>query len=199
MIARRGSARCPASPVSQAQATGTELAQLRPYQVGDDVRRSTRRRAPAPAARRAPARPERALTTWLPIDVSPSMAFGTADRLKSDVAQGVALRDRAARLRRAGRVGLLTFGARAPRSRRAAAQRAGRSARRSARASPDGRRGRDALAGGLRRIALTRGHGLVVVVCDCARATANWVARALARSAARHDVLASRSFDPREV
>jgi uncharacterized protein (DUF58 family) len=32
--------------------------------------------------------PERALTTWLVLDVSPSMAFGTADRLKSDVAEG---------------------------------------------------------------------------------------------------------------
>ena len=34
--------------------------------------------------------PERTLTTWLVVDVSPSMAFGTADRLKSDVAEGVA-------------------------------------------------------------------------------------------------------------
>jgi uncharacterized protein (DUF58 family) len=54
--------------------------------------------------------PERTLTTWLVMDVSPSMAFGTADRLKSDVAEGVALVIGRLAVRRAGRVGLLTFG-----------------------------------------------------------------------------------------
>ena len=35
--------------------------------------------------------PERALTCWLLLDLSPSMTFGTADRRKADVAEGVAL------------------------------------------------------------------------------------------------------------
>ena len=55
--------------------------------------------------------PERTLTTWLVVDVSPSMAFGTADRLKSDVAEGVAQVIGRLAVRRAGRVALLTFGA----------------------------------------------------------------------------------------
>ena len=70
--------------------TGTELAQLRPYQPGDDVRQldpSATARTGIPHVRQQV--PERMLTTWMALDVSPSMAFGTADRLKSDVAEGV--------------------------------------------------------------------------------------------------------------
>ena len=92
--------------------------------LGDRARAA----APLPARRRrAPARPvrhrartgiphvrqqvpERLLTTWLAVDVSPSMAFGTADRLKSDVAEGVVDVLGALAVRRGGRVGLLTFG-----------------------------------------------------------------------------------------
>src|SRR5437899_1521999 len=71
---------------------GTELAQLRPYQVGDDVRHID----PAATARTGQPHvrlhvPERTLTTWILLDVSPSMAFGTADRLKIDVADGATL------------------------------------------------------------------------------------------------------------
>src|SRR5207245_8903563 len=55
--------------------------------------------------------PERALTTWLVLDVSPSMAFGTADRLKADVAEGVALvMDRLA-VSRGGGLAVARFGA----------------------------------------------------------------------------------------
>ena len=42
------------------------------------------------------------------------MAFGTADRLKSDIAEGVALVIGRLAVRRAGRVGLLTCGAPEP-------------------------------------------------------------------------------------
>ena len=55
--------------------------------------------------------PERALTTWIVLDVSPSMAFGTARRLKADVAEGVALVFGRLGVRRAGSVGMVTFGA----------------------------------------------------------------------------------------
>ncbi|MGB0096155.1 MAG: DUF58 domain-containing protein, partial [Solirubrobacteraceae bacterium] len=62
---------------------GTELAQLRPYEVGDDVRYID----PAATARSGQPHvrqhvPDRALSTWIVLDVSPSMAFGTARRLK---------------------------------------------------------------------------------------------------------------------
>ena len=59
--------------------------------------------------------PERSLTTWIVLDVSPSMAFGTARRLKADVAEGVALVFGRLGVRRAGSVGLVAFGAAAPR------------------------------------------------------------------------------------
>ena len=55
--------------------------------------------------------PERALTTWILLDVSASMAFGTGARLKSDVAAGVAEVVGRLAVRRAGRVALLTCGA----------------------------------------------------------------------------------------
>ena len=85
---------------------GTELAQLRPYEVGDDVRHID----PAATARTGQPHvrlhvPERALTTWIVLDVSPSMAFGTARRLKADVAEGVALVFGRLGVRRAGSVG----------------------------------------------------------------------------------------------
>src|SRR5262249_44389464 len=90
---------------------GTELAQLRQYEVGDDVRHID----PAATARTGQPHvrmhvPERALTTWIVLDVSPSMAFGTALRLKADVAEGVALVFGRLGVRRAGSVGLVAFG-----------------------------------------------------------------------------------------
>jgi uncharacterized protein (DUF58 family) len=81
---------------------GMELAQLRPYEIGDDVRHID----PAATARTGQPHvrlhvPERALTTWLVLDVSPSMAFGTARRLKADVQQHAdALADALARVGR---------------------------------------------------------------------------------------------------
>lgn len=70
---------------------GTELAQLQQYAPGDDVRRldpAASARTGEPHVRRMV--PERAIATWVVVDVSPSMAFGTTTRLKSDVAEGVA-------------------------------------------------------------------------------------------------------------
>src|SRR5579884_278438 len=66
---------------------GTELAQIRPYQPGDDVRRmdwnvTARTRVPHVRVHMA----ERSLPIWLLLDTSPSMQFGTADRRKADVA-----------------------------------------------------------------------------------------------------------------
>ena len=92
---------------------GVELAQLRPYVVGDDVRHidpaATARTGGQPHVRVHV--PERAMTTWVVLDVSPSMAFGTADRLKADVAEGVALVFGRLGIRRAGSVGLIMYGA----------------------------------------------------------------------------------------
>ena len=63
------------------------------------------------------------MTTWVVLDVSPSMAFGTTERLKADVAEGAARVLARLATRRGGRVALVICGGRA-RARAAAARRA---------------------------------------------------------------------------
>src|SRR6516165_5478093 len=136
---------------------GTELAQLRPYVIGDDVRHidpSATARTGQPHVRLHV--PERSLTTWIVLDVSPSMAFGTADRLKADVAEGVALVFGRLGVRRAGSVGLVAFGAGAPRVLPPRGAKPGIVALRrtlAAGVAPDGQHDPDSLAGALRRLA----------------------------------------------
>src|SRR5215207_4750435 len=94
---------------------GTELAQVRPYQPGDDVRRidwNVTARTGEPHVRIHVA--ERALETWLLLDTSASMTFGTADRRKWDVAEGVALAIGHLATRHGNRLGVATFGDSAP-------------------------------------------------------------------------------------
>src|ERR1700710_2210018 len=110
-LARRGAGTLPGDRLAPGVGTGTELAQLRPYQLGDDVRQLD----PAASARTGVAHvrlqvPERILTTWLVIDLSASMAFGTADRLKSHVAGACAPVTARAAPRRGGRLAVLTAG-----------------------------------------------------------------------------------------
>ena len=94
---------------------GTELAQVRPYEPGDDVRRidwnvTARTRVPHVRVDLA----ERVMTTWLVLDASASMGFGTADRRKADVAEGVALAIGHVATRRGNRLGVVAFGAGTP-------------------------------------------------------------------------------------
>jgi uncharacterized protein (DUF58 family) len=96
---------------SRANGLGTELAQVRPYAAGDDVRRldwNVTARTGEPHVRVEVA--ERVLTTWLLLDTSPSMVFGTAERRKADVAEGVALAVGYLATRRGGKLGVVTFG-----------------------------------------------------------------------------------------
>ena len=201
-VARRVSGFMPGEHRSVGVGAGTELAQLRPYAIGDDVRQLD----PAASARTGEPWvrqhvPERTLTTWIMVDVSPSMAFGTADRLKSDVAEGVARVVARIALRRAGRVGLLTFGAG---EERLLAPRGGRTAQAAiqrvleAGVGPDGAGTPDALVAGLRRMGkLARRPGLIVVVSDF-REVSDW-ASALRALCGRHEVLCVEVADPREV
>src|SRR4051812_45016834 len=135
---------------------GTELAQIRPYAFGDDVRRidaAATARTGEPHVRLEV--PERTLTAWLAIDVSSSMAFGTARRLKADVAEGVALALGRLALRHAGRVGIMTFGAGEPLLLPPRGSKAGQVALRralSAGTAVDGVHDPHALAGALGRI-----------------------------------------------
>jgi uncharacterized protein (DUF58 family) len=90
---------------------GTELAGVRPYEPGDDVRRidwNVTARTTVPHVRIHV--PERALTTWLVLDCSPSMQFGTADRRKADVAEGVSIAMAHLSSQRGNRLGVVTFG-----------------------------------------------------------------------------------------
>ena len=106
-------ASCPGEFRARDLGGGTELAQVRPYEPGDDVRRidwNATARMAAPHVRVHV--PERALTSWLLLDVSPSMAFGTADRRKTDVAEGVAIAIGHLSTQRGNRLGVLTFGGR---------------------------------------------------------------------------------------
>src|SRR5437870_8073298 len=90
---------------------GSELVQVRAYEPGDDVRRiewNVTARTGQTHVRVELA--ERVLVTWLVLDASASMRFGTADRRKADVAEGVALAVGHAATRRGNRLGLVTFG-----------------------------------------------------------------------------------------
>lgn len=201
-VRRRIEGQLPGEHRATGVGTGTEIAQLRPYVIGDDVRQldpAATARTGEPYVRQRV--PERALTTWVVVDVSASMAFGTADRLKSDVAEGVARVVARTGLRRAGKVGLLTFGAEHP---TLLAPRGGRRAMVALRGAleagvaPDGHVSPDAFSRALRRLdRLARKPGLVVVVSDFREAD-GWQSplRALAH---RHEVVCVEVSDPREA
>jgi uncharacterized protein (DUF58 family) len=179
---------------------GTELAQLRPYEPGDDARRID----PAASARTGILHvrehvPERALTTWLVLDVSASMAFGTGARLKSDVAEGVAEVVGQLGVRRGGRVALVRCGTPRiavlpPRGGRGALARLRAAAR--AGVAHDGAAG-TALGGALERVRrVASAPGLVVVVSDFR--DDDW-ARPLRALGSRHELLAFEVHDRREA
>jgi uncharacterized protein (DUF58 family) len=201
VVAHRASGALPGDRRAAGLGAGTELVQLRPYEHGDDVRHidaAATARTGIPHVRLHV--PERTLTTWLVVDVSPSMAFGTANRLKSDVAEGVALAFARLAVRRAGRVALLTFGAGESRLLRPKASRPGVSAVQRALANgvaPDGRSDPDALAHAVNHIRKVASQpGLVVVASDF-RDQREWT-RPLGALAARHSVVAVEVRDPRE-
>ncbi len=112
---------------------------------------------------------ERALTTWLVLDTSLSMSFGTADRRKADVAEGVAHAVAFAATRNGNRLGVITFGDSQPRT---LPPRQGRPALlgllHTVRNEPDEQRiGATSFADALGRVSrLARRRALVVVVSD---------------------------------
>jgi uncharacterized protein (DUF58 family) len=199
-LVRRAGGMMPGDHLSPGAGAGTELVQLRPYQVGDDVRQLD----PAATARTGIPHvrlqvPERALTTWLVLDVSASMAFGTAERLKADVAEGVAVAVARLATRRGGRAALLRAGAA---EERMLPPRGGRHAQVAIeRALAEGvepdETGGDALARALIRAGrIARRPGLVVAVSDFRED--GWRGP-LASLSARHSVVAVEIRDPREA
>jgi uncharacterized protein (DUF58 family) len=179
--------------------TGTELAQVRPYQPGDDVRRidwNVTARTGEPHVRVHLA--ERVLVTWLVLDTSLSMEFGTADRRKADVADGVALAIGHLATRRGNRLGVLTFGGEhsvtlPPRQGRVGLLGLLRALRAEGASKHDSASLPDALR---RTAAVAQQRALVVVVSDF-RGPLTW-RRELLQLAGGHDVLAVEIRDPRE-
>jgi uncharacterized protein (DUF58 family) len=180
---------------------GTELAQIRPYEPGDDIRQldwSVTARTGEPHVRVHQA--ERALITWLVLDTSPSMGFGTADRRKADVAEGVAIAIGHVATRRGNRLGAITFGDNDPRSVPVRQGRTGLIGLLSLlrnRADTNERIGATSLGEAIRRVdTLARQRSLVVVASDF-RGPLDW-RKPLLQLSGRHDVIAVEIRDPRE-
>ena len=180
---------------------GSEPGEVRAYEVGDDVRRMdwnvTARTGSAHV--RTPVA-DRELETWLLVDVSASLAFGTAACEKADLAIAAAAAVGHLTARAGNRTGaLLVTG--------------------SGTTTVPARSGRDHLASLLHRVAasprrdgggttdlgvaarqldrLTRRRGLVVLISDFV-GEPGWE-RPVRALAARHDVLAVEVVDPREL
>ena len=179
---------------------GTELAQIREWAPGDDVRRidwNATARSNEVQVRVDVA--ERALTSWVLLDVSPSMRFGTADRRKWDVAEGVAVATGHLASRRGNRIGVVTFGGAEslvlpPRQGRVGLLAVLLAVRR----EPETERvGATSIGSALTQIAkIARQRSLVVVVSDF-RGPPDWRS-SLLEVASRHAVVAVEIRDPRE-
>jgi uncharacterized protein (DUF58 family) len=179
---------------------GTELAQIREWEPGDDVRRidwNATARSNEVQVRVDVA--ERALTSWVLLDVSPSMRFGTADRRKWDVAEGVAIATGHLASRRGNRIGVATFGGNPPLSLPPRQGRVGLlSVLLAVRREPETERvGATSIGDALVQLArVARQRSLAVVVSDF-RGPRDWRGPLL-RVAARHAVVAVEIRDRRE-
>ncbi len=179
---------------------GVELAQVRPYVPGDDVRRiewNVTARMGEPHVRVNMA--ERVLVTWLLLDTSPSMHFGTADRRKADVADGVAIALGHIATRRGNRLGVMTFGDRKPTTLPPNQGRHGLLGLLEAlqREPEEEQLGATSLGTAIRRTgAIARQRGVVAIVSDF-RGQLDW-RKPLLELMSRHEVLAIEIRDPRE-
>ena len=204
-ISRRVEGLLPGDHRSAMLGRGSELAQIRPYQpIEDDVRQidwNVTARTGTPHVRIHLA--ERALVTWVVLDTSPSMSFGTAERRKADVAEGAALAVGYAATRHGNRLGMVTFGDEQPRTLPARQGRAGLLgvllALRKEEIVRDRERAGAATSIGeaLQRTGnLARQRAYVVVVSDF-RGPRDW-RRPLLMLAGRHQVVAIEIRDERE-
>ena len=177
-----------------------EFSEHKEYAPGDDVRRidwNATARTDEVQVRVDVA--ERALTSWLLLDVSPSMTFGTADRRKWDVAEGVAIAMGHVASRRGNRIGVATFGGSPPVMMRPRQGRVGLlGVLLAIRRDPEQERvGQTSIGEALTQVArVARQRSLVVVVSDF-RGPRDWKAPLL-RLASRHAVVAVEIRDPRE-
>ncbi|MEO6397141.1 MAG: DUF58 domain-containing protein [Tepidiformaceae bacterium] len=184
---------------SAALGQGTELAQMRLYEPGDDVRQidwNLTARTGQPHVRMQIA--ERMLTTWVLLDTSPSMRFGTADRRKADVAEGVAVAMGHVATRRGNALGVLTFGDDAPQTITPAQGRRGMLGLLTAlRGEEQAASGATSLGEALGRLNRMGRYGNLVIVVSDFRGDPAW-RLPLLELTARHTVIAVEIRDPRE-
>ncbi|CAM4174554.1 DUF58 domain-containing protein [Kibdelosporangium persicum] len=180
---------------------GTEPGEARPYQPGDDVRRmdwAVTARTTTPHIRETVA--DRELETWLAIDLSPSLDFGTAACEKRDLV--VAATAAVAHLTRGGgnRIGaVISTGKETTRVPARGGLAYARGLIRKVAETPSAPEG---TAGDLATLIEQlrrppRRRGLVVVISDFL-GDVNWQ-RALRGLSARHDLIAIEVLDPRDV
>ena len=208
-VGRRVHGLLPGDFRAHGRGTGTELAAVRPYQAGDDIRlidwNATARTTVAHVRDRVP---ERGMVTWLLLDHSASMTFGTAERRKADVAEGVALAVAHVATRRANRLAVTIYGGArdvrmSPRGGRAGLLLALRAARLESSdaldvgAAHERETAPSSTGDALVSLAGSRMRGGLVVLVSDFRGPRDWLP-SLAALARRHDVLAVEVRDPRE-
>lgn len=189
---------------SLVRGAGLELAEVREYQPGDDVRHidwNITARTEQPYVREAYA--ERGLDVWLLIDLSASVAWGTAQCLKRD--RAIELAAVAGQLlgRRGNRVGALMFAQQPLALVPPAAGRThllrllGSLGKVAQQHATQPLQGRTDLGAALRQAAvILRRRSLVLVISDLLVAD-GWQT-ALSQLAQRHEVIVARLSDPRE-
>ncbi|GAA1027431.1 DUF58 domain-containing protein [Virgisporangium ochraceum] len=179
---------------------GTEAGESREYRPGDDVRRMdwpVTARTTVPHVRQTTA--DRELETWMAIDVSASLDFGTAKYLKRDLALAAAAAVTHLTVRGGNRIGAVV-GTSAAITRMPA--RPGRKdaqglLRSIARIEPRaGRANLGELIDALNRPPRRRGQA--VVISDFMTPVDEW-ARPLRKLGVRHDLLVVEIVDPREL
>jgi uncharacterized protein (DUF58 family) len=205
---------------------GSEAGESREYRPGDDVRRMdwpVTARTTQPHVRRTVA--DRELETWMAVDLSASLDFGTAAMLKRDLVLAAATAMAHLTVRGGNRIGAVVGTG----SGRPAPEQSGFSWRRrreSSAPAPEGhaivrmpaRPGRKEAQGLLRAIARTqvrpgradlgelidmlnrppRRRGVAVVISDFMAPVEGW-SRPIRKLGVRHDVLAIEVVDPREL
>jgi len=210
-VMRRVESLIPGEHLTPQVGGGTDLAMIRPYRPGDDVRHidwnvTARMREPHVRVHVG----ERALTAWLLLDISASMTFGTADRRKADVAEGVALAVGHVATRRGNRLGVMAFGDAEPRVLRPRQGRLGLLGLLAELRREPGADGAGSTSVGeavQRAAALARARGLIVVVSDFRTqptssagtgGPADWE-QPLKALRGRHGLMAVEVRDPREL
>jgi uncharacterized protein (DUF58 family) len=205
---------------------GSEAGESREYRPGDDVRRMdwpVTARTTTPHVRRTVA--DRELETWMAVDLSASLDFGTAQWLKRDLVVAAATAMAHLTVRGGNRIGAIVgtgSGSTRPAERSFLRRRAAEPATAEPARPPivrmPARPGRKEAQGLLRAIARTeirpgradlaelvdrlnrppRRRGVAVVISDFLAPVESW-ARPLRKLGVRHDVLAIEVVDPREL